>query len=879
VSRDAIDVAIRLHGQRKFAKEVEASAAELESLGVKGAKSISSFAKTSEKLKSFGRSWTRNISLPVAGLGFVAGKMAIDFHQAMSLVQTQAGASAKEAKFLESAVLRMSENSKFSATEMADALYRVRSAGFKKRDALGILEYGKNLATLGNSDFELTTKALTGAAKNLGTEKLGQVKRLAAEMNAIVGTGDMRMEELQDALSTGVLPSFVAAGLGMRDYGAALTVMTDRNIPAQVASTRLRTAISMLVPHTKKAEEALEGVGIQSEAMANVMRKKGLPETIKFLAEHLSALSPNKQNRVMIEAFGGAKSSATIELLVQNYEELFEKQNLIREGLKKMPGELKVAEKQPGTELEKAWHAIEVSLIHIGDELLPALVPAAHKFSSALTGVAHIFTGLSPDVQAAAAGFLLLTGPVASGLGYFASGAGKGLIVMAKLNREVSGFTSIFGSAMSAGQGPLRSFGMAFEGTGVQGALQTAKGFALSLGPAVAAYGIGNIVTSAVSGDWQDAGWEAGGAFAGGLAGAIVGGPLGAMLGIGIGSLGGELLHGLLEPAKKVDLIQERLKASSKGLKSAFDAEREAMAGLSSASKRASGAHHQVESASESLRHAERSLERIRSGSPGHAVAIARAEIKVANAVRGVTAAKRAQRKAEQLKGVDRTIAKESLRYLTLELRHRRNLLSAQKAGLLKQLDQSKREGQLLQEREPLIKRFTKVSGSLDTANKELSQTLDKASTQVGPKFAGFLRNASRQALEFGSNVKAAKASVDQLRSSLEEARRAIAGTSNAFEKGQLEQRALTLEGGLPDAEQRVRRTRAKVGGPRGKKQPKPAQALEIPQRRPRRAVSGDLGDRLEELLEIHVHSYLELDGKVAAESSARHTAKARARE
>jgi hypothetical protein len=365
---------------------------------------------------------------------------------------------------------------------------------------------------------------------------------------------------------------------------------------------------------------------------------------------------------------------------------------------------------------------------------------------------------------------------------------------------------------------------------------------------------------------------------AGGIAGFLIGGPLGAMLGVGIGSLGGELLHGLFEPSKKVNVMQERLKTSAKGLKSALDAEKEAMSGLSSASKRAAGAHHHVQGASEALKHAEHALERVRANSPGHAAAIARAEIKVANAVRGVTSARRAQRQAEKVKGVDRSIAKESLRYLTLELRHRKNVLGARKAELLEQRRQAQAQGQSLQQLEPLNRALSKVTGQLDTANRQLSQTMQKASTQIGPKFAGFLRSAGRQALDFGSNVRAAKASVDQLKSSLEETRRAIANTSNAFEKGQLQQKALTLEGGIPNAQQDVRKARKSAGGG-GKRQPKTTQALEIPQGRPRRTVSGDLGDRLEELLEIHVHSYLELDGKTAAESVARHTAKARARE
>lgn len=546
-SRSSLDVFLRLHGQRKFAKELSASGAELEAMGLKGAQSMARFAASGEKLKKFGRSWTHNVTLPVAALGAVAGKMAIDFHQSMSLIQTQAGASAKEAHFLEGAVLNMAKNSKFGPHEMADALFRVRSAGFKAKEALDVLHQGSNLSTLGNSDLEMTTKALTGAAKALGLEKTGQLKGLAAEMNAIVGTGDMRMEELQDALSTGVLPAFISAGMGMRDYGSALTVMTDRNVPAIVSSTRLRTAVAMLVPHTKKAEDALKGVGVQGETLANLMRHKGLPATIEYLSSKLDKLSKNKANKVMIEAFGGSKSSATIEMLVQNADELGTKWDLIAGGVGKYQKQIKIAEEQPGFKLQKAWSSIQVALIELGDQLLPLAVPMFEKLAGTFESVAHTFVGLPHNVQLAALGFLLFTGPIASGLGYFAGGIGRALILTQKLAMAGRSL-SIFSTAMKAGQGLGGSASMAFGGVGESAALQTAKGFAYSLGPAVAAYGIGNILTSALSGDWKDAGFEAGGAIAGGIAGFMLGGPMGAMLGVGIGSLGGELVSKLFTP-------------------------------------------------------------------------------------------------------------------------------------------------------------------------------------------------------------------------------------------------------------------------------------------------------------------------------------------
>ena len=104
-------------------------------------------------------------------------------------------------------------------------------------------------------------------------------------------------------------------------------------------------------------------------------------------------------------------------MLVQNSQELFKKWDLIGEGVGKYNKEIGVAERQPGTELDKAWSSIQVSLIKIGDELLPAIVPGIHTVAHVFDSVAGTFTSLPTNVQATAAAFLILTGPVATGLG------------------------------------------------------------------------------------------------------------------------------------------------------------------------------------------------------------------------------------------------------------------------------------------------------------------------------------------------------------------------------------------------------------------------------------------------------------------------------
>ncbi len=66
---NSIDVFLKLHIQRKFSKETDAAAKSLEAVGMRGAKSIASFAATGEKLKNFGSTMTRGVTLPILGIG------------------------------------------------------------------------------------------------------------------------------------------------------------------------------------------------------------------------------------------------------------------------------------------------------------------------------------------------------------------------------------------------------------------------------------------------------------------------------------------------------------------------------------------------------------------------------------------------------------------------------------------------------------------------------------------------------------------------------------------------------------------------------------------------------------------------------------------
>lgn len=768
----SLDVFLRLHGQRKFAKELAASGDELEAMGLKGAKSMSVFAKSADKLKSFGKSWTRHVTLPIAGLAAVAGGMALNFKRQMGLVATDAGGTEKEVGRLEGRVISMSREFKFGAQAGAESLFHIESAGFRGAKAMKVLRESQELATTGNSDLEETTYALVSANKTLYGESVKHVRSTAAELNGIVAHGDMRLEELVGGLGSGLLAKAKAMGLSLRDVGSAMDVMTARGIKAERASYALGFTMQKLVPYGEKAENAFASIGLGEETLIKASQngKYGYVSGLEVLEKHLDRL-PTKAGRtkVLEEMFGGGRMTSGLLTDLQNLGEMRKIYGELGHEVTIYNRHVKEAKEQPLVKLETAWSGIRADLIEIGDELVPVVVPAAEDFASFSGKAAGFLEKIPGPVKAIGLATLLLTGPVATGLGFFASGVGRTLVMANKLagaSKSVTGFAW----AMNQGMGLSGSSGYAFNGVGKSAALQTAKGFAYSLGPAVAAYGIGNIVTSATSGDWQDAGFEAGGAMAGGIAGFMLGGPMGAMLGVGLGSLGGELLSGLFGSSPKVNKLRTQTEALTGALheyRESIHGVAPAESGLARARKRHTGAAQEEIEADRQLHHALDVYGESSRKTHKAQLALARAQEKVVRTGREEAAQHRLVGNRLKLFRQDSVHAVATIKQQLPTMRRRITLLNKEN-----------REGKLSHEG---LEELVKLEGRQSREKHALTKVYAEAETKGGKPWAERLEKMTTLQAEYGTKGKVLITRLNETRDALSE----LAGASVPLVKKQ----------------------------------------------------------------------------------------------
>jgi TP901 family phage tail tape measure protein len=381
-------------------------------------------AAIGKRMKSIGKSMTRTITLPTLLVAGYGADQFLKYGQKITLLKTQAGATTTEVNRMRGAILNLAKGTSQGPTELANAMFRVES-DIKRvngrvataSDKLNILKQAANGAEMGIANLDDTTYALVGTM-NSGIRGSETASKTMATLSSIVGQGDMHLQDLTAALSTGVIPQTVLANMRLTDLGAALAVMTSRNIPAQKSATWLGTAFSMLMKPTKQMADAFNQLGMGSMDMARIMRQKGLGAALAYFNVHLSKVKDKTERaRIALAALGGQKSGKALLLLTTQARDYAERWNAINKGVSNYNNNVALAKQDPINKLKTAWSGVQVALIKIGAIVVPILV----RILNGLAKIADAFGKLPHFVQVGIVAFGLLLAAVGPLLVMFAS--------------------------------------------------------------------------------------------------------------------------------------------------------------------------------------------------------------------------------------------------------------------------------------------------------------------------------------------------------------------------------------------------------------------------------------------------------------------------
>lgn len=358
------------------------------------------------KFQAVGKVATAAVAVGVVAIAAASVQMASKFNQSMELIHTQAGAAQSEVDGLKQKVLDLAPTVGIGPDKLAEGLYHIESTGYRGKEAMDILTASAKLASIGLADLDTVTYAMSGVM-SVGLKDIQGAADATAYLNTIVGMGDMSMSKLTAAIGTGVLPSFKSAGLGMRDFGAALATISDNSTSADEAATRLRMTVALMSAPSRAAVTALGEIGLSSTKLASDMQKPdGLLAAVMDLKTHLEASGKSavEQNQIIEHAFGGGKSSSAILTLIEESDRLKSKYGQLGDAGSRaasMNEAWAQQQKQLSQQLKELGASAQKVGVEIGEFLIPK-IQAAASWMAKHTGVVKIAALLIGGVLVAA---------------------------------------------------------------------------------------------------------------------------------------------------------------------------------------------------------------------------------------------------------------------------------------------------------------------------------------------------------------------------------------------------------------------------------------------------------------------------------------------
>jgi TP901 family phage tail tape measure protein len=396
VGQEALDIILRLQGVPTYTAGMsEASAANDKfAASSKRASGMSNEAAASSERQA-GAAALVSKAMKATGLGFAAAaiegiKMSMNFNRQMEMLHTQAGATQGEVERMKGAVLSMAGTVPQGPLELAKGLYHLESIGLRGAAAVDALKTAAQGAAVGNAHLEDVTTAL-GAAWIVGAKGAGSLHNVMGILNATVGAGNMKMEELVQSLGSGIIPVSKIAHLSIQDIGAALATLTDSGFSASSAMAQLGTALHFIYAPTSKAKKALESIGLTSRELFNEMSgPNGLHGALALLKSHLEGVGGGaEQAEKMGEILPGGRGKVLMTL-IETLDRLDTKKKNIIATSSNFDEAFKRTMEQPAVKIQNAWSSLQATLIELGHAMEGPATSALVKLATAAGGVLSV---------------------------------------------------------------------------------------------------------------------------------------------------------------------------------------------------------------------------------------------------------------------------------------------------------------------------------------------------------------------------------------------------------------------------------------------------------------------------------------------------------
>lgn len=332
------------------------------------------------------------VGAAVAGIGVSSLRQAADFEKGIREVSTLLDISDEGLRQLEKDTLAFSREVGITTTQVVPALYQAISAGIPRENVFEFLEAAAELSVAGVSDLGKSVDLLSSTLNAYGQENIS-VRQASDLFFTAVRRGKTTIGEIGSSIANAA-PLAATFGVSIEDVVAAFTVLTLSGTPTGEAMTRVRAILEASVTPSKEAAAAMDSLGI--EYGSSKVAAEGLISTLLGIIDGadgdervISGLLPT------VEALQGTFTLTKDEgaLFKDVLVALGSASGVTAAAFKKMDA-------STARLYERLRVELEVSMIELGTRLLPLVVSAIDKASSAFDSLKTKVKDLAKEVQA-----------------------------------------------------------------------------------------------------------------------------------------------------------------------------------------------------------------------------------------------------------------------------------------------------------------------------------------------------------------------------------------------------------------------------------------------------------------------------------------------
>lgn len=347
--------------------------------------------KAGKQISAVGGGLTKSLTMPIAGAGVAAIKLASDFESGMSKVSSISGATGGELDKLSKKAKEMGAKTKFSATEATEAYQYMAMAGWRAGDMLNGIEPIMKLAGATGEDLATTSDIVTDALTAFGM-KSSDTQTFVDLLAKTASSANTNVSMLGESFKY-VAPVAGSLGYSAADTSKMLGIMADSGIKASTAGTSLRSALSRMASPTKDVKSAMDALGISLTDSHGEM--KSLDTVMGEMRGSFSKLTETQKAQYAASIAGKTGMSGLLAIVNSSDEEW----NKMTKAMKESSGAANKMYETANDNLNGSLTVLKSTVESIAISFGERMTPYVKKATEWIQKMADKFNALTPSQQ------------------------------------------------------------------------------------------------------------------------------------------------------------------------------------------------------------------------------------------------------------------------------------------------------------------------------------------------------------------------------------------------------------------------------------------------------------------------------------------------